>query len=63
GMGERGARTPIAAFDGLGIAADPALAIASLAPPYAAIADDCLAELARLATAPGRTLRYACSWR
>ncbi len=63
GLGERGARIPIVAFDGLGIAADPALAIASLAAPFAAIADDCIAELARLATAPGRILRYPYAWR
>ncbi|HYE04501.1 MAG TPA: GntR family transcriptional regulator [Planctomycetota bacterium] len=63
GLAGRGTRLPIVAFDGLGIAADPALAIASLATPFATVADDCLAELARLATAPGRTLRYACAWR
>jgi DNA-binding LacI/PurR family transcriptional regulator len=57
---------PLVSFDGLDLAADPALAIRSLAIPLDVIAADAVAELGRLSrrpAPPGRVLRYAFAWR
>ena len=60
------ARYLIAGFDGLDIAADPALAIDSVMFPLDAIVDDAVAELFRLSSSShvrGRLIRYAPEWR
>lgn len=57
---------PLVSFDGLPIAADPALAIYSLVFPAETVAEDALAELRRLARYPqarsGRVIRYSMEW-
>jgi DNA-binding LacI/PurR family transcriptional regulator len=56
---------PLVSFDGLRLAADPALSIRSLAVPLETIAEDAVAELVRLTRSPaalGRSVRYALHW-
>lgn len=56
---------PIVSFDGLPLASDPALQIASLAVPIESIASDAVAELRRLHRAggpAGRIVRYPLCW-
>jgi DNA-binding LacI/PurR family transcriptional regulator len=65
-LGEDGQRYHIVGFDGLDIAADPALAIDSIMFPIDTIIDDAVAELIRLTSSsaiPGRIIRYAPQWR
>jgi len=56
----------LVSFDGLPIAADPALNIRSLAFPFDMVAEDALAELRRLARhrggRNGRVIRYSAEW-
>ena len=67
GLTERGLRAlPLVSFDGLPLAADPGLNIASLAMPVGDIVADAVAELFRLHRSPaaaGRTVRYPFAWR
>jgi len=56
----------IVGFDGLDIAADPALGIDSVMFPIDGIVDDAVSEILRLTAnvnAPGRVIRYAPIWR
>ncbi|MBV9851520.1 MAG: GntR family transcriptional regulator [Armatimonadetes bacterium] len=56
---------PLVSFDGLPLAADPALGIRSLAVPIEAIAEDAVAELRRLGRSPasvGRAVFYPLHW-
>lgn len=56
---------PLVSFDGLSLASDPALCIRSLAVPLETIAEDAVAELARLTRSPaalGRSVCYALHW-
>jgi DNA-binding LacI/PurR family transcriptional regulator len=56
---------PFVSFDGLRLAADSSLGIRSLAVPIETIAEDAVAELARLSRSPistGRVVRYPLQW-